>query len=231
LSGEDDEAERHRGRAIALAPDDPIIIIMQARDLFCHGDIESALLLQRRAVALNPLNRIEHVNLASMLLVTGRPDEAESEFRTAHALDAGEPDQFRFDIAQIRILQGRYPEALVLADTLPRAEDRLSLRAMALHSLGQEREAADAIETLQRTTGPWAAVRLTEVSAFLRQHDRTKMAISILQAIVTEGAASKDELDDALAALEFSPFTWELWREEPWQSRWNVLLASLRELA
>lgn len=231
MSGDDEEAERHWERALALAPDDPMIVSMRAGELLCRGDIESAVAMQRRAVALNPLSRADRGNLAVMLLVSGRPNEAETEFRAAHALDPGQPDSFEMDIAQIRILQGRYAEALVLAETLSREEDRLAVRAMAHHSLGQEREATDAIELLQRTAGPWAAIRLTEVSAFLGQQERSKMAISTLQAIVTEGAASKDELDDALAALEFSPFTWELWLTEPWQSRWQTLLASLRELA
>jgi len=228
LSGDDEEAERHWERAIALAPDEPMIVSMRAGNLFDQGHLESALSLQRRAVVLNPLSRIERTNLATMLLIAGRPDEAETEIRATHALDPSQPGTFRMDMAQVRILQGRYAEALVLAATLPREEDRLAVRAMALHSLGREQEATEAMETLQRTAGPWAAVRLTEVSAYLGQQERSRMAFSTLQEIVAEGAASKDELDDALATLEFSPFTWELSLKEPWQSRWQTLLASLR---
>jgi len=226
-SGDERGAAEHNRRALELAPEDPLVLSKQAFVLFWAGELDSAVDLLRRSVELEPLARSQRQNLVVMLLATGRADEAENELRTARELAPDAPDVMQLSLAYIRLLQRRYEDALQLAKSLPREEDRLAVQAMAYHALDRAEPMAACIEQLRSAAGPLAAVRLAEAQAYAEEVDPGARVFAALRMMAHSSDVSKLELQDAIHDLRFSPFTQDRWRTHGWQSSWEALLASL----
>lgn len=114
------------------------------------GHIDDAIALGEYQVTRDPACVRCFVYLADVYLAAQRLEEAEDRFRTAMTLGAGPELGVNFNLARIRLLQGRPEDALSEAEALPvGSPGRLILEAMAYHDLGRPDEVARALETLE----------------------------------------------------------------------------------
>lgn len=165
--GQHDVAREHYQRALAVGPENPLVLSVAAGSALWQGRFEEAVALQRRAVSLDPLSYVNRGNLAHLLLRTDRLEEAKTQYLQAMALNPTDPSfDHRADIGAALILQQRFGEALTLVEEWPANEARDQLLAMVYHALGRDVEANAALERLTATPGLSAAVRAAEVYAY-----------------------------------------------------------------
>jgi Flp pilus assembly protein TadD len=67
-------------KALALAPQDPALLMQAGNLAGARGEMTQALEFFRRAVALDPVNALAREFLASGLSVTGKQEEARAEY-------------------------------------------------------------------------------------------------------------------------------------------------------
>jgi tetratricopeptide (TPR) repeat protein len=138
--------------------------------VYLSGDIDRALSMQRRAVAVDPLGTVRRQNLAVLLLASGRLDEALSEFRTV--LEFRPDPEMEFEIARILVLQGRYEEAKLAVEKLPPGKYRDHGLALLYRLPGFLADADAALKRLVAEPGEiMDSVRLAEVYAFRGMND------------------------------------------------------------
>jgi len=167
------KGDEHMRTAVALDPDDPLVLGYSASDAIWRGDYDEALKLWRRVVARDPLSSISRGNLADMLLLNGQLKESLAENQRALELNpAAGPDQ-EADIARNLILLGRYDEAIAAASRLPEGKNRDYVLALLHEAPGRGADADAALERL--ATGSMEIldrIRLAEVYAFRGRNDQ-----------------------------------------------------------
>lgn len=159
----------HLSEALRLEPDSPAVLSLLASIAAREGRLGDAVKLQRRAVEANPLSQVDRYNLASFLFLSGRLSETEAEMTLLRELYP-EPTQLSSLLGYVLVLEGRYDEALALADTLPDEVDRLEIQAMARHGLGFDAEADAALGSFSRLVSD-EPLRLASVHAFRGECD------------------------------------------------------------
>ena len=167
------KAEEHDRIALALDPDEPMVLAGGVS--YDEGDIDEAIAIQRRIVTRDPLNPVGRQNLAVVLLADGRFDEAMSEYRSVLELNPDAGLDVEIELVRIQVLQGRDAEAYAAVTRMPegkyrdhglallyRAPDHRAEADAALARLIRRRsEAADSI-----AGGVMDDIRLAEVQAF-----------------------------------------------------------------
>jgi len=106
-------AEELWNRAIILGPDSPLVLGVMAGMALREGDFDRTIELQRQAVNADPLHIVNIGNMASFLIEAGRWDEAEPWVERELELSPSSPGVAQ-RMASIRLLQGRFDEALAL---------------------------------------------------------------------------------------------------------------------
>jgi TolB-like protein len=129
-------------RALELGPDNPLALAVTAGKAHADGDLDRAIELQSRAVAIDPLHIVNRGNLAVFLEHAGRLDEALVQARKADELSPGDQGNLKA-LARIRLLQGYPEEAYGIIQQLPEDFEQQYYLANVLFSLG-DIEAADA---------------------------------------------------------------------------------------
>jgi serine/threonine-protein kinase len=109
-------------RAFQLAPNNADIVNMYGDFLTLSGDFNQALEIERRAIELDPLAAVHYSDLAFLLLVMNRNEEALKPAETAIRLA---PDSFdRHDAYIVTLIQlGKYDQAV---KTIEMARDELN---------------------------------------------------------------------------------------------------------
>jgi DNA-binding winged helix-turn-helix (wHTH) protein/Tfp pilus assembly protein PilF len=212
-------AQRHFERGVALGPDRPLALSMQAGLAARRGDLRQAIELQQRSVALEPLAAVQRANLGTYLLAEGRLLEAEAEFRLAQALN---PELADAEIALTLVLR-RSPEAAlerILRWAPGPARDQALV--LAYDALGRASAAEAALERLRADPAPENAVRLAEVLAMRgKREEAFDGLLRALAADGSDGTGADLELESRELALRLSPFLVDLRQDR----RWSALLA------
>lgn len=158
-------------RAAALrASDEPLLLAFRAGEAASAGRFEEAVGLQRKVVQQTPLATPARHNLAVMLYLAGRFDEARVELAQLNAISPPQ-DRPDFIIGQSLLLSGDYVGALEFAVTLSAGAARLQVEALAHHALGQRADADEALRQLVLQTAPAHSYRVAEVYAYRGDND------------------------------------------------------------
>jgi TolB-like protein/Tfp pilus assembly protein PilF len=140
--GNDELAQVAAQRAMELGPDNSLVQSIRSGWVWDSGDLEGAIEIQTRAVALDPLHVVNRVLLSFYLEQSGRLDDALMQVRKAQELSADDPQVLKA-IFRIRLLQGYPEEAYEILEPLPEDFETLYYLANVEYTLGKI-EAADA---------------------------------------------------------------------------------------
>jgi TolB-like protein/DNA-binding winged helix-turn-helix (wHTH) protein/tetratricopeptide (TPR) repeat protein len=217
--------------AKAFAPDDPVVLGALAANAARVQNLDESIALQSRAVALDPLSLVAHLNLGCYLYYAGDFESAEAEWRAALDL-AGASAPASTDLtrdlavglAQVEVARQRSDSALALVDSwLAAGKERDYSLALIYGSLGRTRDADVALARLRDagSRDEWETVKVIEAHAFLGHVDA---AFEWLGKAVDQSRTAYPRTPATMAwkiELRHSPFVTAL-REDP---RWRAWLA------
>lgn len=169
-TGDFERSRRHWERALALEPDNPLVLGFSAGVAGERGDTAIAVEFQRRAVQRDPVGFVNRFNLSGFLEMDGRYEESWRELLRARELN---PDASGIDTreAGLLVMRGRNAEALGAAERLPASADREMMLALAYGGLGRQAEAEAAIQQLRARPDTERASRLAKVHAWRDERD------------------------------------------------------------
>jgi tetratricopeptide (TPR) repeat protein len=231
LTGDVSGYEEGMRLAAQFAPDDPLVLGALAANAARKQDLDESIALQTRAVALDPLSLVGHVNLGCYLYYASKFESAEAEWRAALDLaGASAPASndltrgLAVGLAQVEVAQQRSDAALALVDSwLGAGKERDYSLALIYGALGRTSDADVALARL-RDAGSrteWESLRVIEAHAFLGHIDA---AFEWLAKAVAQSRSATPRTPAMLAwktELRHSPFVSAL-REDP---RWQAWLA------
>ena len=182
-----DEGLRETEQAIALAPNDAEIANFAGDAYRAVGDFQQATRWERRALELDPLLPINHVDLAWILQVQGRCQEAIAPGQKALELD---PGLFGAMDASARayLCLGDFAQASQLAERMAKATPGLAsvpdLRARLAIKDGRPDDARKAIAELQdrARAGEMNNYIIAQLEAMLGDNDAAAQALSLAYA-------------------------------------------------
>jgi adenylate cyclase len=161
-TGQRAAAIEHYEKAVAIDPDNPLVLNILAGLTADEGRWDEAIAFQRRAVAAEPLSLAAAENLADFLFLAGRIEDAKAQFAKVLELDPTQPNQIN---AFAEILQGRYEQALRIVETWPEGVARDHSLALIYHGLGRDEEARERLESLKAAKTWGNGIRVAEVYA------------------------------------------------------------------
>lgn len=176
---EPEKAEEHYRRAMALDPDDAYFLQREIERAVDSGDLETAIAIERRLVARDPLAAVVRSGLAMYLLADGQLDEALAEYRNVQAIHPNTDPNVAIDIVHVLILQGRHDEAHAAMPQVPEGSQRDQGLALLYAATGRKTEADEALKNLPAESEDFMdTIRLAEVYAFRGMNDQ---AFEVLQ--------------------------------------------------
>ena len=101
-------------KALALAPQDPTLLMWSGNLAGARSEKTQALEFNRRAVALDPVNAQARAFLASILSVLGRKEEARAEYARETELNPSAPNSYA-GVGLTYLLEGKFEEAATAA--------------------------------------------------------------------------------------------------------------------
>ncbi|HWM28482.1 MAG TPA: tetratricopeptide repeat protein, partial [Woeseiaceae bacterium] len=223
LSGDAEAAASHRRSAVALDPNDPLVLSTEAGDDAFEGRFDEAIEQQRRAVELDPLGTSARNNLAYFFLGGGRFADAQAQFQKVLEINP-DASQAVTEIGFLLILQRRFEEAFAAIETWPDGHLRDKGLALVCHSLGRRTEADEAIGRLLSRTGAEAALELAEVYAWRGELDEAFRWLTLgRDEIRSDSARFRDR--NLAFDIRLSGFLEPL-RDDP---RWDEVLAATND--
>ncbi len=157
------EARRKLDGVLAIDPDHPSVHVELAHALMVEGNFRAARLEAELGVALDPNDADAHQALAMLLVCLELPDEALRSARSAISLNPSTPEFYLIAMADAFIALGRDQEALAVSEKIiakrPAWIMARVLNALALHGLGKEAEARDAVRGLLEISPSFSAGR------------------------------------------------------------------------
>lgn len=216
-TGDDAAGDAHLRKALALDPDNPLVLSFSASIAAGDGRHGQAIELQRRAVTADPLSAIARHNLASYLYMAGRYDDARAELQRLAEVDPAAEVRSAELIACVLIGQGRFGEALEAANHLTDEAAQLHLRALAYQGSGRTAEADAALAALIEATRTAGAHRVAEVYAFRGDVDRAFASLQAASEQLSRQATFPRPGRHPLA-VEQSPFLKPLHADPRWQA-------------
>jgi len=198
----------HRQRALQLAPQNPMVLTMQAFDFVDQGDINGAIEYQLRAVRADPLSGVLKHNLIYMLLNAGRLQEVAPVVADLEELAPGHPHTRKYQ-AELDLLQGRPREALPALEQIRNVEDVRFLLSASYFSLGDQEASNRALEEFRNSSDGEVAMQLTYLHSWRGEID---LAFEFL-------ILWKDEFPGQFIAFSGSPYLQNLHGD----SRWTMI--------
>ena len=181
LTGDETRYEEEIRIAATLAPEDPLVLSVLASNAAREQKLAESIDLQSRAVALDPLSLVYHLNLGAYLFYAGRYEAAEVEWRAALELaGASAPAaneltrELAVALAEAAVAGQRSESALALVESwLETGKERDYLLALIYHALGRTTDANAALARLREagSRDPWASRKVIEVYAYVGQTD------------------------------------------------------------
>jgi TolB-like protein/tetratricopeptide (TPR) repeat protein len=231
LNGDTSGYEEEMRLAAEFAPDDPLVLGALASNAARTQNLDESIALQSRAVALDPLSLVAHLNLGCYLYYAGNFEFAEAEWRAALDLaGASAPasnDMTRglaVGLAEVAVARQRSESALALVDSwLGAGKERDYSLALIYGALGRTTDADIALARLREagSRNEWESVKVIEAHAFLGHIDA---AFEWLAKAVDQSRQAYPSTPATMAwktELRHSPFVTAL-REDP---RWQAWLA------
>ena len=158
------EARQVLDGVFAIEPDHPSAHTELSHVLMVEGNCPAARLEAELAVALDPNYADAHSVLAFILVCLELPEEALRSSRRSISLNPGTPEFYFIPMAEAFIALKRYQEALAVSEQIiarrPAWTMARILNTLALHGLGKEEEAKEAVRSLLEispgfTAGRW----------------------------------------------------------------------------
>lgn len=212
-------------RALQLGQKSPLVLSIAAGNAHREGDIESAIALQRRAAALDPLSYVNHGNLANYLYFAGYYDEARTEWLNSAALNPNETDQINWLIGLSWIIQEQYVQAEASISRIPPGAEKDQGMALIYYAQGAQQLFDEAVERLSMDNGFTTAIYLAEIYSFQGDLDRSFFWLNKSTDRIL-GADSHAQVLTDIQVLDFSPLTASI-RDDP---RWTHLRANLEQI-
>ena len=91
-TGQHELGREHFRKAVALDPNDPLVLGFSSSSAIMRGDLAAAVDIWRRVVELDPLSSMHRSNLGGFLLAAGKPNEALVHLRAAVELSPASDD-------------------------------------------------------------------------------------------------------------------------------------------
>ncbi len=158
------EARQVLDGVFAIEPDHPMAHAELSHALMVEGNFAAARLEAELAVALDPNNGDAHGCLAQILVCLGLTEGALRSSRRAISLNPSTPEFYLIPMSESFIALKRYHEALAMSEQIiarrPAWIMAHVLKTLALHGLGKEAEARQAVRSLLEispgfTAGRW----------------------------------------------------------------------------
>lgn len=199
--------------------------VVQAMLAHASGEVEAAVSLQRRAVALDPVSSVTQYNLGYFLYLTGRLDEAEEAYLRVRESKAGEDASVREMLVWIALQKEDFAGAAEMAVLLPKGIARDQAEAMLTFQAGDVDAATAALERLQQSQEVGAPAAVAYVHAFRGEVDE---AFRWLRRAANSTLPGDEWWEKSVRLMELStsPFLQPL-HADP---RWPAWLTELRGL-
>jgi len=157
-------------KALALAPQDPALLMQAGNLAAARGEKTQSLEFDRRAVALDPVNAQARAFLASALSVTGKQEEARAEYARVVELNPSAPNSHA-GVGLTYLLESKFEEAAVAAQK--DAADWARLLIVSCVRWAQKRvpESDAALAELIANTSETGAYQIAEVYGYRNDKD------------------------------------------------------------
>jgi adenylate cyclase len=158
-------------KALAVAPEDPSLLIWAANLATSRGDLTKALDFCRHSVALDPVNAQARAFLASNLGNLGRQEEARAEYERVIELNPSAPNSYA-SIGGTYLLEGKFEEAVEAAQK--DVADWARLLVVSCARWGQKRvpESDAALKELIAGNSETAAYQIAEAYGYRNDKDK-----------------------------------------------------------
>jgi DNA-binding winged helix-turn-helix (wHTH) protein/Tfp pilus assembly protein PilF len=220
-NGEMRLAREHIEKAVALEPEDVLVLGRLAGHLAHRGRLDEAIEMQYRAVRRDPTSALQYHNLIWYLLAAGRTAEAAKEAEQYRAIKPQAVTEADSLFADILILQGNFEQALIVTRNMANGPMRHRDLAIIHYALGQYAQAEKALAAL--ASGDYVAgdIHIAEV---LAQRGQLDGAAGWLTAFL--GSPEQDSTTGHQAVWLLSPFLIELRSDARWQALFSQVLAA-----
>ena len=158
-------------KALALAPQDPALLMEAGNLAQARGEITQGLDLFRRAVALDPVNAQARAFLAGSLSVLGKQAEARVEYARVTELNPSAPNSHA-GVGLTYLLEGKFEEAAVAAQKDAADWARLLILSCARWAQKRVPESDAALAELIANTSETGAYQIAEVYGYRNDKDR-----------------------------------------------------------
>src|SRR5437763_4566380 len=157
-------------KALALAPQDPALLMQAGNLAAARGEKTQSLEFDRRAVALDPVNAQARAFLASALSATGKQEEARAEYARVVELNPSAPNSHA-GVGLTYLLESKFEEAAVAAQK--DAADWARLLIVSCVRWAQKRvpESDAALAELIANTSETGAYQIAEVYGYRNDKD------------------------------------------------------------
>ena len=158
-------------KALALAPQDPALLVEAGNLAGARGEMAQGLDLFHRAVALDPVNTQARACLAANLSLAGHQDEARAEYAKVIELNPSAPNSHA-GIGQSYLSDGKFEEAATNAQRDAAEWARLLVVSCARWSQKRVPESDAALAELIATNAETAAYQVGEVYGYRNDRDK-----------------------------------------------------------
>ncbi len=158
-------------KALALAPQDPTLLMEAGNLAAARGEKTQGLEAVRRAVAFDPVNAQARAFLGAALSATGKLKEARAEYARMVELNPSAPFGHA-GIGQTYLLEGKFEEAATAAQQDSAEWARLLIVSCARWAQKRIPESDAALAELIAKTGELAAYQVAEAYAYRNDKDK-----------------------------------------------------------
>lgn len=189
-------------RALALEPSSSRVLHRYATNLVSVGQLEEAVATYRKAIEQDPLDNVAWNIFGVALTAIGNTAAAYDAFR--HSLAIRSTPLTNCSLATLQLLDGKARDALATSQAIVDDGLRLSVVAMAEHTLGDAKASQRALDQLIATEASSLAYQIAEVYAWRGEKDK---AFEWLERAYRQhdGGLTSTKIDPLLASLRSDP--------------------------
>jgi DNA-binding winged helix-turn-helix (wHTH) protein/tetratricopeptide (TPR) repeat protein len=214
--------ESHWNRAVRYGQENPLVLSMMAGVAYRRFQYEQAIELQRKAVDLDPVSSLNHLNLAGFLYANGQLEQSREQYLQGLDLSPDSKTWVHVRLMRISLLLGEMEQAAGLAMKLPEGSDRDLGLALALNEMGRSAEAAEAIQRLSNRGDVESANQLVRLYAFSGEPDQAFLWLhKASNAVMADGRSIK--IKEFARQIRHSPFVRHLYGDKRWIAWTNRL--------
>ncbi|MGC2111631.1 MAG: tetratricopeptide repeat protein [Candidatus Korobacteraceae bacterium] len=164
-------AETSFQRALALEPQNTIVLLGASSLAASLGRFDQAIALNRRAVEIDPLSVVAHVSLGVHAYYAGQQDLATDAYQKSLAISPDDPEA-HYLLGLVYLTRSKPQQALAEFQKDQRSSEKSVGEALAYSALGSKAEADLALAQLIANYKFQAAYQIAEVYAFRGEVDR-----------------------------------------------------------